>query len=77
MLSIEFVVLISISCLIGISIAWYYLTGWLEKYEYHTEISVWVFVVVSAVSVIITLLTISFHTIKASIVNPINSLRSE
>lgn len=77
MLSMEFVVLVSISCLIGIAIAWNYLTGWLEKYEYHTEISVWVFVAVSTASLIITLLTISFQTIKASIVNPINSLRSE
>jgi hypothetical protein len=77
MLSMEFVMLVGISCLIGISIAWYYLTGWLEKYEYHTEISVWVFITVSAASLIITLLTISFHTIKASIINPINSLRSE
>lgn len=77
MLSMEFVLLVSISCLIGIPIAWHYLTGWLEKYAYHTEISVWVFVTVSAAALIITLLTISFQTIKASIINPINSLRSE
>jgi hypothetical protein len=77
MLSMEFVVLVSISCLIGIPIAWNYLTGWLDKYAYHTEISVWVFVTASAASLVITLLTVSFQTIKASIVNPINSLRSE
>jgi len=77
MLSMEFVILVSISCLIGIPIAWSFLTGWLEKYEYHTEISVWVFVAASAASLIITLLTVSFQTIRASIVNPINSLRSE
>jgi ABC-type antimicrobial peptide transport system permease subunit len=77
MLSMEFVVLVSISCLIGIPIAWNYLTAWLDKYAYHTEISVWVFVAASAASLVITLLTVSFQTIKASIVNPINSLRSE
>ena len=77
MLSMEFVALVSISCLIGIPLSWTYLTGWLEKYEYHTEISVWVFVIVSAAALIITLLTISFQTIKASIINPIDSLRSE
>jgi putative ABC transport system permease protein len=77
MLSMEFVILVGISCLIGIPIAWSYLSNWLEKYEYHTEISVWVFVAASAASLIITLLTISFQTIRASIVNPINSLRSE
>jgi ABC-type antimicrobial peptide transport system permease subunit len=77
MLSMEFVVLVTISCLIGMPIAWTYLTGWLARYEYHIEVPVRVFVAASAASVIITLLTVSFQTIKASIVNPINSLRSE
>jgi ABC-type antimicrobial peptide transport system permease subunit len=75
MLSMEFVVLVSISCLIGIPIAWIYLTEWLDKYEYHTQISGWIFVIVSAAALIITLLTISFQTIKASIVNPIGRLK--
>ena len=77
MLSLEFIALVGISCLIGIPIAWSYLSGWLQEYEYHTEISVWVFVVTTAGALIITLLTVSFQTIKASIINPINSLRSE
>jgi len=77
MLSIEFVALVGISCIIGIPIAWIYLSGWLQKYEYHTEISIWVFVATSAGALIITMLTVSFQTIRASIVNPINSLRSE
>lgn len=77
MLSMEFVILVGISCLIGIPIAWSYLSGWLQKYDYHTEISVWVFVAASSGALIITLLTVSFQTIKASVVNPIHSLRSE
>lgn len=77
MLSLEFVILVGISCLIGIPIAWTYLSAWLEKYDYHTEISVWIFVLASAGALLITLLTVSFQTIKASIVSPINSLRSE
>ena len=77
MLSLEFVILVAISCLIGIPIAWSYLSEWLQKYAYHTEISVWVFIAASAGALIITLITVSFQTIKASIINPINSLRSE
>jgi putative ABC transport system permease protein len=77
MLSLEFIALVGISCLIGIPIAWSYLSGWLRKYEYHTEISVWVFATTTAGALLITLLTVSFQTIKASIINPINSLRSE
>lgn len=77
MLSMEFVTLVFISCLIGIPIAWTYLSQWLQNYDYHTEISIWVFVTASGGALLITLLTVSFQTIKASIVNPINSLRSE
>ncbi len=77
MLSLEFIILVGISCLIGIPIAWAYLSRWLEKYDYHTEISVWVFVGATLGALFITLITVSFQTIKASVVNPINSLRSE
>lgn len=77
MLSTEFVVLVSISCLIGIPLAGYFLNQWLQNYEYHTETSWWVFVLTAAGSLAITLLTISFQTIKASLVNPVNSLKSE
>lgn len=77
MLSMEFVMLVGISCLIGIPIAWNYLSEWLQKYEYHTDISIWVFIAASAGALVITLLTVSFQTIRASIVNPINSLRPE
>jgi putative ABC transport system permease protein len=77
MLSKEFVILVGVSCLIGVPIAWNYLSGWLASYQYHTTISVWVFLAASTACLIITLLIISFQTIKASIVNPIQSLRSE
>ncbi|HMG90420.1 MAG TPA: FtsX-like permease family protein [Chryseolinea sp.] len=77
MLSLEFIALVGISCIIGIPIAWSYLSRWLAEYEYHTEISVWVFVATTAGALLITLLTVSFQTIKASIINPISSLRSE
>ena len=77
MLSMEFLTLVTISCLIGIPIAWKYLSDWLQTYHYHTDISIWVFVGTTSAALLITLLTVSYQTIKASIVNPINSLRSE
>ena len=77
MLSMEFIVLVSISCMIGIPIAWNYLSGWLETYDYRTEISALVFILVTVAALAITLLTVSFQTMKASIINPIKSLRSE
>ncbi|WP_276372459.1 ABC transporter permease [Chryseolinea sp. H1M3-3] len=77
MLSLEFISLIIISCLLSIPLAWSFLSNWLENYEYHTEISIWVFILASAIALITTLLTISYQVIKVSIINPVKSLKSE
>jgi putative ABC transport system permease protein len=77
MLSKDFVILVIISCLIAIPVAWYYLHQWLQKYEYRTEISWWIFPVVIAGALMITIVTISFQSIKAAITNPVKSLRTE
>jgi putative ABC transport system permease protein len=77
LLSKEFVVLVSISLLIAIPIAWYYLQKWLMTYHYHTEIKWSVFVVTGSIVLLITLLTVSFHGVRAAVVNPVRSLRSD
>ena len=77
MLSKDFVLLVLISCVIAAPIAWYYLHGWLEKYTYRTTISWWVFTASFAGALFITLLTVSFQSIKAALMNPVKSLRSE
>ncbi len=77
MLSRDFVVLVIISCFIAIPIGYYLMQGWLQKYEYRTEISWWVFLLTCSVAVIITLLTVSYQSIKAAMMNPVKSLRSE
>ncbi|HTE29481.1 MAG TPA: FtsX-like permease family protein, partial [Chryseolinea sp.] len=77
MLSKDFVVLVIISCFIAIPIAYYFLTAWLKNYEYRTEISWWVFVVTSMAALAITLLTVSYQAVKAALMKPVNSLRSD
>jgi ABC-type antimicrobial peptide transport system permease subunit len=77
MLSKDFVILVIISCLIAIPIAWYYLHQWLMKYEYRTEISWWIFPVVIGGTLLITIITVSLQAIKAAVANPVKSLRSE
>ena len=77
MLSKDFVVLVIISCCIAIPIAYYFLTAWLNKYEYRTEISWWIWVVTTLAALVITLLTVSYQTLKAASMNPVKSLRSE
>jgi predicted permease len=77
MLSKDFVGLVVISCVIAAPIAWYFLSGWLKGYQYHTSISWWIFVVSCFGALLITLLTVSFQAIKAAVANPVKSLRSE
>jgi putative ABC transport system permease protein len=77
MLSKDFVILVVISCLIAIPVAYYFLHNWLQNYQYRTEISWWIFAIVAVGAMLITLLTVSFQAIKAAVVNPVNSLRTE
>lgn len=77
LLSKDFVLLVAISCIIAIPVAYYYLNNWLQGYQYKTEIHWWVFVVAAGGAIIITLITVSFQAIKAALMNPVKSLRSE
>jgi putative ABC transport system permease protein len=77
MLSKDFVVLVLISCLIAAPIAYYFMSNWLQKYTYRTEISWWVFVAVGGGALAITLITVSYQAIKAALLNPVKSLKTE
>ncbi|MCE6987531.1 ABC transporter permease [Dyadobacter sp. CY323] len=77
MLSKDFIVLVCIAFLIAAPLSYYFLNGWLEKYTYRTEISGWIFIATGFGTLLITLLTVSFQAIKAALMNPIKSLRSE
>jgi ABC-type antimicrobial peptide transport system permease subunit len=77
LLSKNFVILVIISCVIAIPVAWYYMHSWLQKYEYRTDISWYVFAAAIGGALLITLLTVSFQAIKAGIANPVKSLRTE
>jgi ABC-type antimicrobial peptide transport system permease subunit len=50
---------------------------WLNNYYYHSSMPWWIFVVSSAGALLITLATVSFHAIKAALMNPVKTLRSE
>ena len=77
LLSKEFIILVLISSVIASPIAFYYLQGWLQKYSYRISIGAAVFFWASLTALAITLATISFQAIKAALVNPAQSLRSE
>ena len=77
LMSTDFVALVIISLLIAVPIAHYFMHNWLQHYTYRTELSWWVFALTGAGAVIITLLTVSYQSIKAALMNPVKSLRSE
>lgn len=77
LLSKEFVLLVVVSCVIAAPVAWYYLDKWLGNYDYRIGIGWPVFALAAAATLIVTLLTVSFQTLKAAVANPVDSLRNE
>ncbi|HEY4875795.1 MAG TPA: ABC transporter permease [Puia sp.] len=77
MLSKDFFKLILISVLIAFPISWWAMNQWLQSFAYRIHISSVIFIVAGISILGITLLTISFQSIKAAIANPVKSLRTE
>lgn len=77
LLSKDFLVLVLIAFLIATPVAWYFLDQWLQNFPYRITITWWIFPLAGIVVLLIALITISVQTIKASLANPVKSLRTE
>lgn len=77
MLSKDFIKLVLVSVVIASPLAWYEMNNWLQGFAYKSVISWWIFPLVGFIAVFIALATIIFQAIKAALVNPVNSLKSE
>ncbi|MFD2573034.1 ABC transporter permease [Spirosoma soli] len=77
LLSKDFIRLICIALLLASPIAYYFMGGWLQQYQYRADISWWIFAAAGAGVLLITLLTVSFQSLRAALMNPVKSLRSE
>lgn len=77
MQSKDFVFLVIISAVLSIPIATYFMNNWLLNFNYRTEITWWIFVIAGAGTLMVTLLTVSYQSVKAANTNPVKSLRSE
>jgi putative ABC transport system permease protein len=77
LLSREFAFLILLSLVISIPLARYFMGQWLSGYTYRTGMPWWIFAAAGLGAIALTLLTVSFHAIKAAMANPIKSLRTE
>jgi ABC-type antimicrobial peptide transport system permease subunit len=76
-LSKDFISLVVISLVIASPIAYYIMSQWLQKFSYRTDVSWTVFFIACSGALIITLITVSFQSIKAATANPVDSLRTE
>jgi ABC-type antimicrobial peptide transport system permease subunit len=76
-LSKDFVRLIILAFLIAAPVAWYIMHQWLQGFAYRTSISWWIFAATIAGALVVTALAVGYQTIKAALMNPVKSLRSE
>jgi ABC-type antimicrobial peptide transport system permease subunit len=77
LMSRDFVLLVIIALFIATPVAYYFMHNWLQSYTYRAELSWWIFAITGAGAIAITLITISYQSIRAALANPVKSLRSE
>ncbi|MEJ0032237.1 MAG: ABC transporter permease [Bacteroidota bacterium] len=77
MLCNDFMKLILISLLIGAPFAWWIMDEFLSGYKFHTNISWLVFAIVALVLLGMAMLTVAWRSLRAAMMNPVDSLRSE
>ncbi|HWZ03395.1 MAG TPA: ABC transporter permease [Mucilaginibacter sp.] len=69
--------LILIAIFIAIPLSWYAVNSWLAGFAYHINVSWFIFFIAALAALSIAWITVSYESIKAAIVNPIRSLRTE
>jgi putative ABC transport system permease protein len=77
LLSKRFTILVLISVAISVPVAWYAMNMWLDNFAYRDSIPVSAFLFAGALALFIAWFTISWQSVKAALMNPVNSLRSE
>lgn len=73
----DFLLLVAIGFLIALPVVWYLMGQWLATFPYQTSLTVWPFIASGFISVLLTVLTISYHAYKISLVNPAWALKYE
>jgi putative ABC transport system permease protein len=73
----NFLQLVGIAILIAAPLAWWAGNKWLQDYAFRIPVEVYVFIATAIVTVLIALITVSYHSLKAALMNPVKSLRTE
>ncbi len=77
LIATDFLKLVALAILIATPVAWYVMSEWLKGYAYRVDINWWVFALAGLLAVLIAAATVSFQSIRAALMNPVKSLRSE
>jgi len=77
LLSRDFMKLVFVAIVIATPVAWWAVNTWLQDFAYRIDIEWWVFALAAVLAILVALLTISFQSIKAALMDPVKSLRSE
>jgi putative ABC transport system permease protein len=77
LLSREFLLLVAVAFLFAVPVAWWAMSRWLQNFAYRTAIEWWVFALSGLAALAIALLTVSYQSIRAALINPVRSLRAE
>jgi len=77
LLSGDFGKTVLIAIVIAIPLSAYLASNWLQNFAFHINLEWWYFALAGIVSLMIAMITVSFQSIKASLMNPVKSLKSE
>lgn len=77
LLSSYFLKLVLLAFIIASPLAWFTMNSWLQDFVYRTEIHWWIFAITAGLAVAITLVTVSFQSVKAALSNPVKAIKTE
>ncbi|SFE30606.1 duplicated orphan permease [Chitinophaga sp. CF118] len=77
LLSKDFLKLVCLSTLVAFPLAWWTMSTWLQNYAYRVSIHWWVFIAAGAAAVLISLLTVSYQSVRAALMDPVKSLKTD
>jgi putative ABC transport system permease protein len=77
LLTRNFVYLVGLSCLISFPVAWLFMSKWLKIFPYNTGLNATPFLLSALSVLLITLLTVMFHAVRAAVANPVKSLKAD
>jgi ABC-type antimicrobial peptide transport system permease subunit len=69
--------LLGVAFLVSVPVAWWLMNNWLQDFQFRISISPWIFIISILISVLVAALTVGYRSIRAAMMNPVKSLRSE